>query len=246
MKRARFNSVWLGILVLSGMFLMGQQTWPPPECVDDDGDGYGNPASAGCLHSGWDCDDDDADRNPGAAEGPFGHETCSDGFDNDCNDLSDILEPKCDEDDLNMTAADFECLTNWPVGDVYRVKNFRGYQAEAIAVAQDPDGGDPFPPGTVVQLLTTEAMVKRAPGWNPATDDWEFFRLTVNAGGTQIVQRGGAEVTAAIGGTCLGCHSKADPEWDLVCRKTHGCDPLPITVPDEVLIGLQDDDPRCP
>ncbi len=49
-------------------------------CVDDDGDGYGNPGDASCDNGAQeDCRDDDAAINPGAAE------VCGDSVDNDCD-----------------------------------------------------------------------------------------------------------------------------------------------------------------
>ncbi len=60
-------SVWIGILALSGMFLLGQDTWTD-SCVDYDGDGYGDPASAECLQPALDCDDTNPDVYPGAPE----------------------------------------------------------------------------------------------------------------------------------------------------------------------------------
>jgi len=48
-----------------------------PLCQDRDGDGYGATESSACLHSGLDCDDDDADVFPGAPE-------LCDGLDNQC------------------------------------------------------------------------------------------------------------------------------------------------------------------
>ncbi len=48
-------------------------------CVDHDGDGYGSPASASCLHAGTDCNDSNAAVNPGATEIP------GNGIDDDCN-----------------------------------------------------------------------------------------------------------------------------------------------------------------
>ena len=301
--------IWIGVIVLSGMFLMGQEGWGPAPCTDLDGDGYGSPASSGCTQPQLDCDDDNPDvnpgepegpfgdatcgdaidndcdsdvdsgdsgccecidgdsdgygdpacenctspeldcddgdpnANPGEPEGPFGDATCGDGIDNDCNGTADGLEPTCDPEDLNMTEGDFECVLNWDQPDVYRLTNKRGHLAEALLVAQSPTGGE-FPPGTVIQVTPVEAMVKRAPGWNPATNDWEFFSLSVSALGTQILGRGGEEATNGQGQTCFSCHSQADPQWDLICRKTHGCDPLPLT--DQFLELTQQNDPRCP
>jgi hypothetical protein len=51
-------------------------------CWDPDGDGWGRPASASCAHPEEDCDDHDAEANPGLVE------TC-DGKDNDCDRLRD-------------------------------------------------------------------------------------------------------------------------------------------------------------
>ena len=87
--------VWIGLILLSGMFLLGQETWPPPTCVDNDGDGWGNPASLSCAHPQLDCDDADADVNPGVLEGPYGDLLCIDGVDNDCDGLIDNNDPGC-------------------------------------------------------------------------------------------------------------------------------------------------------
>ena len=231
--------IWSGLFTAAGPQVT-RLAWVETSCPDADGDGFSDEACGGD-----DCDDTDPAVNPGAAEGPAGDVTCSDGVDNDCNGLADGDEPTCDPDDLDMTADDFACLTDWPEGDVYRVTNLRGYLDEALAVAQSPTGGV-FPPGSVVQLTTGEAMVKRAPGWNPVTSDWEFFNLDVSAAGTVIEERGGEEVVGDSGANCLACHAEADPQWDLVCRKTHGCDPLPNPFPDDLLRFVQTQDPRCP
>ena len=69
--------VWIAIILLSGMFLMGQEPWSPAECIDNDGDGYGNPAAASCTYPELDCDDTNADVSPGAEE-------ICDGLDNQC------------------------------------------------------------------------------------------------------------------------------------------------------------------
>ena len=93
-----FSSVWLGIVLLSGMFLLGQQSWPPEqECVDNDGDGYGNPAAPWCTYSQLDCDDGNPDMNPGATEGPYGDPTCGDELDNDCDNDTDVNDSGCCE-----------------------------------------------------------------------------------------------------------------------------------------------------
>jgi methylmalonyl-CoA mutase len=47
-----------------------------------------------------------------------------------------------------------------------------------------------YPPGTVIQLVPQEAMVKRESGFAPEANDWEFFFLNVDAEGTEIAARG--------------------------------------------------------
>lgn len=78
MLAPRTLPVLIGILLLSGMFLVGQDTWPPPACVDHDGDGYGNPASASCTYPTRDCDDENPEVYPDAPE-------LCDAADNDCD-----------------------------------------------------------------------------------------------------------------------------------------------------------------
>jgi len=237
--------VWLAIIIFSAAFLLGQETWSPPECVDIDEDGYGVSGFVSCPHPEFDCDDSDPAINPGASEGPAGDASCTDEIDNDCNDQTDNAEePKCNPDDLNMTDADFECILNWTKVATYYITNKRGYEAEALSVAASPTGGT-FPPGTIIQLFPSEAMVKRAPGWNPVTNDWEFFFLVVDDTGTQIWTRGAEETKNRFGGNCFDCHRKAEPQWDLICQENHGCDPLPDFVSDAFIEALQQADPRC-
>jgi len=49
---------FIGVVLLSGPFLMGQGACPAP-CTDLDGDGYGSPASTTCTYPELDCDDTD-------------------------------------------------------------------------------------------------------------------------------------------------------------------------------------------
>ena len=123
----------------------------------------------------------------------------------------------------------------------------RGYLTEATQVAGSPTGGT-FPPGTIIQLLPDEAMVKRAPGWSPVSNDWEFFRLQVSAGGTLIVDRGVNIRNPLHPAPCITCHTQAAPQWDFTCGDSggHGCDPLPAFITDELILSLQESDPRCP
>lgn len=146
-------------------------------------------------------------------------------------------------EDLDMQASDFECVLRWQQVGHYRISNRLGHQAEAEAVASDPDGGT-FPVGTVLQIVPNEAMVKRRTGFSTDTRDWEFFALSTSDAGTTILDRGTTQVANGFGGRCISCHALASPQFDLVCGETHGCDPLPFTAMQ--LESLQASDPRCP
>ncbi len=146
-------------------------------------------------------------------------------------------------EDLDMQADDFGCILDGSHVRMFYVWNPLGHLDDALAVADAPTGGD-YPVGTIIQLVPQEAMVKRRAGWNPTTHDWEFFALSVSGGTTTIQARGVEDVENAFGGNCFACHSLAEPQWDLVCEDTHGCDPLPIG--DDTIINIQQGDSRCP
>ncbi len=145
-------------------------------------------------------------------------------------------------EDFDAVADDFVCILDWPQVRNYRIHNFLGHQDAAIAIAESADGGE-FPVGTVIQLVPSEAMIKRGAGVSPESGDWEFFELKPSESGTEIGVRGFAEVVNKFGGNCLDCHTKAEPQWDFICEKEHGCDPLPFS--DEQIAQIQMDDPRC-
>ena len=100
-----------------------------------------------------------------------------------------------------------------------------------------------YPPGSVIQLIPTEAMVKHDKGFNPTTHDWEFFDLDVLKDGTQVRKRGTVDVVNRFGGNCFDCHVPAAAQWDVVCETDHGCAPLPVTR--AMIAALQRTDPRC-
>ena len=143
-----------------------------------------------------------------------------------------------------IDAGTFQCIRDMtPVRGFY-VDNLNGEAAlaETLEVAHSESGGV-YPPGSVVQLVPTEVMVKREPGFDAATKDWEFFELDVSGEGSSIRARGTTDVVNRFGGNCLDCHAKARPEWDLICEQTHGCDPIPLT---PVMVrAIQKTDPRC-
>jgi len=147
--------------------------------------------------------------------------------------------------DLNMQASDFECIKRWEYIGPYYLTNKLGADnlAEALKVANSPKGGT-FPPGTIIQLLPMEAMVKRIKGWNPPTNDWEFFALAITTTGTTIKTRGAQDTVNFANMNCFNCHSKAAPQWDFVCGSNHGCASLGVT--DQFIQDFQNTDPRCP
>lgn len=144
--------------------------------------------------------------------------------------------------EVEVTADTFECVTDMTPVRHFFVDNLLGNLEGTLAVANSESGGK-YPPGSVVQLVPTEVMVKHGEGWNAATRDWEFFELDVSADGSSIINRGFVDVVNKFGGNCFGCHIKAKPEWDLICEKDHGCDPIPVT--SEQILQLQQADPRC-
>ncbi len=143
---------------------------------------------------------------------------------------------------LEITESDFTCLRDMTPVRGFFVDNLGGDIDATLVVANSPDGGT-YPPGSVVQLVPSEVMVKHPKGVSPATNDWEFFELKVSPNGTEIAKRGFVDVNNRFGGNCLGCHAKAEPQWDMICETGHGCDPIPLTKP--MLSVIQKTDPRC-
>jgi len=143
---------------------------------------------------------------------------------------------------LTIDAGSFGCLAEMTKIRHFFVDNLLGDLEATVAVAESPDGGV-YPPGSVVQLVPTEVMVKHPSGYSAATRDWEFFELGVSAEGTSITTRGSVDVVNRFGGNCLDCHIQAEPQYDLICELDHGCDPIPVTR--EQIAAVQAADPRC-
>lgn len=143
---------------------------------------------------------------------------------------------------IKITEKTFGCISKLtPVRGFY-VGNLNGHLGETLKVARSATGGV-YPPGSVVQLVPTEVMVKQTKGFNAGTQDWEYFELDVSKDGSTIRKRGFAEVVNRFGGNCFACHVKARPAWDSICESDHGCEPIPLT---PAMIGaLQRTDPRC-
>jgi hypothetical protein len=131
---------------------------------------------------------------------------------------------------IPVSGKSFGCISRLKPVRGFFVGNLSADPAGTLQVARSPDGGV-YPPGSVIQLVPTEAMVKQPKGYNEATHDWEFFELNVSKEGTTVNKRGFAEVVNRFGGNCFTCHIKAQPKWDFVCETGHGCDPIPLTEP---------------
>lgn len=151
-------------------------------------------------------------------------------------------ETKNSPEALKIDAEDFRCMLDMtPVRGFYVDNLIEDKLEDTLRVAKAEQGE--YPPGSVVQLVPTEVMVKHPKGFNAATKDWEFFELTVSKDGSEVHKRGFVDVVNRFGGNCFACHIKAKPEFDLICETGHGCDPLPITAP--IFTLLQKTDARC-
>ncbi len=153
--------------------------------------------------------------------------------------IQDIINP---DKSIMVTDESFVCLSSMQPVRGFFVDNLLGNVEETVVAAKQPAGAV-YPPGSIVQLIPAEAMVKHHKGWNPKTSDWEFFELDVTEEGAKIKVRGSTQVVNKFGGNCFECHQKAEPQWDFICEEGHGCDPLPI--PDFVIRWIQRNDPRC-
>ena len=143
---------------------------------------------------------------------------------------------------LSIDDSTFSCMRDMTKVDGFYVDNLIGDVASTVKVAKSESGGQ-YPPGSVVQLVPGEVMVKHHKGYSPVTNDWEFFELDVSPEGTKIRKRGLSDVVNRFGGNCLDCHVKAEAKWDMICKTGRGCDPIPLTK--DVLALLQKTDPRC-
>ena len=135
----------------------------------------------------------------------------------------------------------FNCIRDMTPVRGFFVSNLRGDLEATVAVSNAGTGT--YPEGSVIQLVPTEVMVKREPGFSPPTQDWEFIELEVSDQGSTILKRGTVDVVNRFGGNCFACHVKANPGRDLVCEQGNGCDPIPLTP--TMIRAIQNTDPRC-
>ncbi|RDH85707.1 MAG: hypothetical protein DIZ80_01920 [endosymbiont of Galathealinum brachiosum] len=143
---------------------------------------------------------------------------------------------------ITVTKDTFVCLKKMQPVRGFFVGNILG-NLDATIIAANSKNGAKYPPGSIVQLIPAEVMIKHHNGWSPKTNDWEFFELDVSEEGSKIKVRGTTQVINKFGGNCFECHQKAEPEWDMICEQDHGCDSLPV--PDFLIRWTQNSDPRC-
>jgi hypothetical protein len=98
-------------------------------------------------------------------------------------------------EDLVVTEEDLVNINTMTPVRGFFVDNLLGHLDEAVAIAEANEGGD-YPVGTILQLIPTEVMVKRAAGFSPETQDWEFLFVEVTAEGTTILDRVAADERA--------------------------------------------------
>lgn len=147
-----------------------------------------------------------------------------------------------DAGQLEVSSSTFTCIRDMTKVRGFYVDNLKGDLEGTLAIANSETGGI-YPPGSIVQLVPGEVMIKHEAGFSPATKGWEFFELDVSEEGSDIRKRGFVDVVNRFGGNCFGCHIQAEPQWDMICEDTHGCETIPITK--EVIDLIQRTDPRC-
>lgn len=148
-----------------------------------------------------------------------------------------------DEEDAFLVDDDFNCIADapWEAVENFRVMNVRGHQAEAVEVARSHRLAE-YPVGTMIQLFHDEASVKRARGFAPETNDWEFFTLGVADDGATVIKARGTTEIGNVAGSCMSCHGAAIA-YDLVCGTNSSCKPLPFFINTEPDAAVED--PRC-
>jgi len=170
---------------------------------DEDSDGF-----VGVACGGPDCDDDDPDVNPGAAEGGDGESdpTCRDGVDNDCDGREDTSD-----DDCGPCTADADCEDGSPcTADTCS----RGDCLSAPVDGVECDDGDACTTGDTCDLVICRG--------DPISCD-DGLDCTAD----ECAEGGCTNVP--VGGTCLvdgACFDEGAPSPDEPCL---ACDPTVAT-----------------
>src|ERR1700693_2156804 len=92
-------------------------------------------------------------------------------------------------DSFAISDQSFRCIIQMTHVRHFYVDNLAGNLKGTVKAAESTTDAT-YPVGSVLQLVPTEAMVKREKGFNAATHDWEFFDLEVSPGGSTIRTRG--------------------------------------------------------
>jgi hypothetical protein len=173
MFKKNLIAVWIGILILSGMFLMGQESWPPL-CTDLDGDGYGDPVSLFCPHHELDCDDSDAEIYPGRIETPYYDLLCNDGEDNDCDGYVDDGDEGCRNIEPQILSAFFGLDNALPTNAELLCTGATGQDGMPIVMSHEIDQSTLQPDDFLVITSNSEVHVPLcatlAPGWEENED----------------------------------------------------------------------------
>jgi len=103
MLSRKISPVWVVMMILSGILVSGCTDML---CVDNDEDGYGDPASESCTYPGLDCDDSNEDVSPDAEE------VCDNDIDDDCDGLTDEEDPACGGAGLLPDTGQSVCYSN--------------------------------------------------------------------------------------------------------------------------------------
>ncbi|MFC1768519.1 putative metal-binding motif-containing protein [Nanoarchaeota archaeon] len=93
--------------ILSLLFVILLYGCDPTKCIDMDTDGYGNPPSAKCGSPELDCDDNNADVNPGIVESTA-QVNCLNGLDDDCDGDTDSEDSDCEVDPCDVDGDGYE------------------------------------------------------------------------------------------------------------------------------------------
>ena len=71
-----------------------------------------------------------------------------------------------------VTEDSFLCLKEMHPVRGFFVGNLLDRLDDTVAAAMQPEGA-PYPPGSIVQLIPAEVMIKHHKGWSAKTNDWE-------------------------------------------------------------------------
>ena len=159
--------------------------------------------------------------------------------------IAALATPALAKREFVATAEDFRCLTDGkqPPDKRFRIFGKRAVVRKAMRKTKRAKLGKGYPVGTILQLFPFEAMAKRGGSFNPEGGGWEYFTLKPNPDGTtEILKRGGAEVTGLTRQSCQECHLRLAADHDSVCEFVIGPEGLGLT--DDLITAFQND-VRC-